>query len=539
MSFFLQSCLFGFVLLALSPLAPRANGATDTAQTEKVINLEQAIRLALEKNFVLKVNAFNPQIARARLTEAWGKYDPKITGSYQEAKDEAPNPIDPVSGVRPAADVSKTNDASLALTGLLPLGTIYQFGATTSNQRGTFNNFADSYATYGGVSLTQPLLRDFGLTPSLYEIRIARTNLAISEWEYAETITNLITQVIYAYSDLHLAHAYLRSAIRSRDMAVQLHNENEGRRQRGATSEYDVLSAKARVANREDYVLRAERGVRLSENFLKQLIGDEHNPDFLHWNLRIEPLPVAPAVDVDAASGFRDALKQRPDYRSAKLGVDKSGLDRRYYRNQLLPRVDLNGSYGYNGIGPDFAASRTDARRQTYVASSAGISVSVPLTSAAERGRARAAKLRLRQAEVNLERLEQDILIDVSNAAQQVESTRNRVATTEIAQKLNEEMLEAELKRLRAGTGSTFNVLYQQEQLSSAEIAAAQARADHRKALADYDRQTGRTLATYHIAFAPHGQQSSTANANCHVIRDKDQGRLFSPTNNRKSSFSP
>jgi outer membrane protein TolC len=56
------------------------------------------------------------------------------------------------------------------------------------------------------------------------------------------------------------------------------------------------------------------------------------------------------------------------------------------------------------------------------------------------------------------------------------------------------------MKRLRAGTGSTFNVLYQQDQFSGAEIAAAQAEADHRKALAEYDRQIGHTLETYRIA---------------------------------------
>jgi outer membrane protein TolC len=60
-------------------------------------------------------------------------------------------------------------------------------------------------------------------------------------------------------------------------------------------------------------------------------------------------------------------------------------------------------------------------------------------------------------------------------------------------------MLEAELKRLRAGTGSTFDVLYQQEQLSYAEINEAAAQSDHIKALAEYDRQLGRTLATHHI----------------------------------------
>lgn len=496
MTRFPSNRLFVFGLLALLPAAPAF-----AAPEEKTVSLEQAIRLALEKNFTLKVDAYTPQIARAGLTEAWGKYDPRLVGSYQESKDEAPQLADPFTGSRPAADVTKTDEASLALAGQLPfLGTTYKIGGVTTNYRGTFNSFADTYKTYSGVTVSQPLLRDLGLTPALYEVRVARTNLAMSEWDYRAAVTNLITQVIYAYSDVHLARAYLKSAIRSRDMAVQLYNENEGRRQRGAMSEYDVLSAKARVANREDSVLKAERGVRLAENYLKQLISDERSPDFLAWKLAIEPLVTASDVQPDAASGFRDALAQRPDYRSAKLGVDRNKLDRSFYRNQLLPRVDLNASYGYNGIGSDFAASRTDARRQNYTSSSTGVSVSIPLASAAERGRARAAKLRLRQAETDLERLEQDILIDVSNAAQQVESTRSRVATTRTARELNEEMLQSELKRLRAGTGSTFNVLYQQEQLSGAEIAAAQAQADHRKALAEYDRQTGRTLATHHVA---------------------------------------
>ncbi|MBK9992005.1 MAG: TolC family protein [Verrucomicrobia bacterium] len=488
--------------LGLFPVLPVFSHAETVAAPaiKKKLGLEEAIRLALEKSFIIKVSAFEPAIARAGLTEAWGRYDPRITGSYQETRDEEPKLTDPFTGLRPSAAFTKTNDASLGLEGQLPLGTNYYFGASTTNYRGTFNNHADTYTTFAGVTVTQPLLRDFGLNPGLYQIRIARTNLAISEWDYRQTVTNLITQVIYAYSDLHLAQAYLSSTRRSRDMAVQLYNENEGRRKRGAMSEYDVLSARARVANREDYVLKAELGVRVAENALKQLITDERNAEFFVWHLAIEVLPPATSDAIDAAAGFRSALTQRPDYRRACLNVEKSGLDRRYQRNQLLPRVDLNGSYGYNGIGSDFANSRTDTRSQNFVSSSAGVSVNVPIASATERGRARAAKLRLRQAETNLQRLEQDILVDVNNAAQQVESTRQRVATTKIARELNEEMLESELKRLRAGTGSTFSVLYQQEELSGAEIAAAQAMADHSKAIAEYDRQIGHTLDTHHIA---------------------------------------
>jgi outer membrane protein TolC len=485
-------------LSALTTFAQAEEPAQPTAETK--LSLDAAIRLALEKNFVIKVDAFGPSIARAGVTEAYGRYDPQLKGSRQESRSENPQLTDFVTGLRPPADVIKTYETTLAVEGFLPLGTSYQIGGSTTNQPSTSNNYTSTYTTFAGVTATQPLLRDFGLNPGLYQIRLACTNLAISEWEYRITVTNVITQVIYAYSDLHLAQAYLKSAVRSRDMTMQLYNENEGKRKRGAMSEYDVLSARARVSYREESVLEAERSVHVAENALKQLVSDERDAAFFNWHLAIEPLPAASTAAIDPAAGFVAALAQRPDYQSARLGVNKNALTRRYERNQLLPRVDLNGSYGYNGIGTDATHSRTDVRNQDYAAYSTGVSVSVPLTSATERGRARAAKLRLRQSEADLQRLEQDILIEVSNAAQQVESTRKRVATTRTARELNDEMLQAEMKRLRAGTGTTFNVLYQQDQFSGAEIAAAQAEADQRKALAEYDRQIGHTLETYHIS---------------------------------------
>lgn len=487
------------LLSGLVQLLPAAD-APVAAPAERKIDLDQAIRLALEKNFQVKVDSFVPAIARANLTAAWGQYDPKIVGSYQESHYETPALPDPLTGSRTDASVTRTNEGSLALQGALPVGTTFEIGGTTSNAPSSSNGYSGAFTTFAGISVTQPLFRDAGLNPGLYQIRVARTNVAISEWDYRVSLTNVITQVIYAYSDLYLARACLGSAQRSRDMTLQLYKENEGRRQRGAMSEYDVLSARARVADREGSVIQAEHAVQLAENALKQLISDEHKPEMLAWHLALAPLPDTPATAIDPAAAFREALSQRPDYRSAKLGVSRSQLERRYTRSQILPRVDLKGSYGYNGIGSTFANSQTDIRRQDYNAYTTGVSVSIPLTSAAERGQARAAKLRLRQAETDLQRLEQDILIDVSNAAEQVDATRRRVDTTRTARELNNQMLEAEMKRLRAGTGSTFNVLYQQEQLSAAEIAAAQAEADRQKALAEFDRQTGHTLTAHHVA---------------------------------------
>ncbi len=491
------ACICLAACLTASPVARGEDTASATSETK--LSLDAAIRLALEKNFTIKVEAFEPIIARAAITEAWGRFDPALKGSYSGATDEAPDLADPFTGFRPSAELTKTNNGSLAIEGELPLGTNYWLGASTRNYRGTFNQQSDVYHTFTGITLTQPLLRGFGLGPSLYRVRIARTNQAISEWDYRLSVTDIITRVIYTYSDLYFAQARLKSALRSREMAAKLHRENEGRRQRGAMSEYDVLSASARVASRENSVLQATMDVQETENALKQLISDERQPALFAKTIAIEPLTMVASTSPDPIADYSYALENRPEYQLARLAIKRGDLNRRYDLNQLLPRIDATGSYGYNGIGSDFASSRQDVRSRDYAAYSAGLSISIPLTSAAERGRYRASKLRLQQAELQLQRLEQSIIVNLSTAAQEIENTRRRVDVTREARRLNEEMLQAELKRLSAGTGSTYYVLSQQEQLSSAETNEALAQVAHRKALADYDRQTGRTLEKLHI----------------------------------------
>ena len=464
-----------------------------------ILTLEQAIQRALAKNYTIQVQAISRPIARAELTEAWGKFDVQLQGSYQSSRDEQPGLTSSLTGLRPSADITKDTTASLGLGGTLPWGMTYSVGANTENLRDTSNGLSDTYTTFAGVSLTQPLLRDAGFGSTLTQVRLARTNVAMSEWDYRRSVTDVITQVIYAYSDLYFAQLRLRSTQRSRDAAAKLYQDNKRRRDLQDMSEFDVLSASARVAGREDNVLQAESGVRATENALKQLISDERDTSLLVQNLTIEPLTNVASTAPDPAADFATALQKRPDYQLAQLAIKRGDLNRRYALNQLLPRIDANGSYGYNGIGPDFVASRQDTRSRDYAAYGAGVSVSIPLTSSAERGRYRASKLRLQQAELELQQLEQDIVVALGNAAQQVESTRRRVAVTREARRLNETMLEAELKRLRAGTGSTFSVLYQQEYLTSAEMNEALAQAAHCKALAEYDRQTGRTLEAHHI----------------------------------------
>ena len=495
-------CLATTLVLLAPPLhaAAEAMPAAPSAAAEPALTLEEAIRLALAKGHLVRISSFNVPIARAGLTEAWGRFDPRLNASYTESLNETPlSPFASGGATRPFLAERGAN-SSVGLEGQTPFGTSYQLGAKAWKLRneGSSTLVADNTTAFAGLSLTQPLLRDAGFT-SLTQVRVARTNLAISEWEFRETLTDTVNQVIGACAQLQFAESRLAIAQKSLELARQLRSDNERRRNVGAMSDYDVLSADARVADREESALQAARGLEHARNTLRSLISGDRAGLLSHLDLRLAELPLPAARAIDRAADLRQALDKRPDYRRAQLlcrrGADEKGLA----LNQLLPRVDLVGSYGYNALAKDVAGARKDLRSREHAAWSAGLQVSIPVGSVGERGRYRAAKLRLRQSEALLEKLEQDVAIDIANAADQLEATHRRVEAAGRARQLNQQALEAEVKKLRAGTGSTFAVLYQQDQLGYAENTEAYARADLLRAAADYDRATGRTLDAHNI----------------------------------------
>jgi outer membrane protein TolC len=492
------------LLLALftagSGLAQSAPAAD--AGAEK-LTLTDAIQRALAKNFAIKVQGFDAAIAAAGVTQELGKFDPVLNGNYTHSSSANPSLIDTSTGLRDPAGVIETDATTLNLGGLLPWGLTYQLGGSSTNERGTFNAYANNYSTFGGVSGTQPLLRNFGFGPTLASIRIAQANRGISQWQFRQAVIDTITNVIFAYDELNFAYAARHSAVRSRELAQDLLAENEKRYRVGNVSEYDVTSARSRVASREEGILFAEQGIRQAENALKQLISDDRTTGLLAQHFTIETLPPAPIVVVDPAADFRVALDKRPDYQQAQLALKRDDTSARLARNQMLPRVDLVGSYGYNGYDTSFDVSRRQIQDRTYNAYSWGVVVSVPLTFTTERARYRAARLQRMATETQLAQVEQNIVVFVGNAADQIETAQKRVQAARQARELAQATLDAEVKRLRAGQSSTFFVAQQQEILIAAEVDEARAKADCHKALADYDRQLGVTLEKLNIHIDP------------------------------------
>ena len=495
---------FSCFLLSAALFAPSFAPAADAPApaSPPPLTLDEAIRLALANNSSIKVQSYSRDIARANLLSAYGQFDPSL--NFQRSYSQSDNPAlaSPDTGLRSPATFTETDNYSLSLNGLLPWGLGYSLGGSAINQRGNYNAFRNNYDTFGGISITQPLLRGFGFGANLSGIRLAKADRSIADWNFRQLAIDTVARVIVAYNELAFARENLRVSVGARDRVARLLSENEKRAKVGALSDSSVIQTRAEMATAESAIPSSEHYVQVSENALRQLIGEKNFAFVGTAPLVIEPPAPAEFVTVTPASDLQIAYAQRPDYQAARLGVKKGRIGDTTARNQLLPRVDFVGSYGYNGNDDAFATSRRMVQNEDYRAYSAGVVVSVPLTFAQGRGQARAARLFLRQAEENVARFEQQIAVEVANAAGQIEATQKRVQTARIALDLNRQALDDEMKKLQAGTSITFYVIDRQTRLSASELTLSRALTDHHQALAAYDQALGRTLERHHITLA-------------------------------------
>ena len=187
----------------------------------------------------------------------------------------------------------------------------------------------------------------------------------------------------------------------------------------------------------------------------------------------------------------------RPDYRQALLDLQKRQINVVFSRNQTLPRLDLVASFGVNGIDTSLAESfqRVSGQANNNYSWTTGVVGSLPIPNREARGQLEANKFEVAKGLVELKRLEQLILIEADNAAGQIETTRKRIEATAAALDYARKTLEAAQARLASGTTTTFEVLQFQRDFATAEISQIRARADHIRAIAEYARVTGLTLA--------------------------------------------
>lgn len=465
--------------------SPRA-GSSDTLQ----ITIIEAILLCLENNRALVVERLNPSIQETFEEQERSVFDPEANAEIIAAREKEERLAR--SGSETESSTSDTAEAVISLEQYFPTGTTV---ALEGSSRVTDSSLyeSDFYSTRMGMTVTQALLRGFGTDVNLVNLRQARLDTRLSEYELRGFTESLVAQVERTYWDYALARRQIEIFEESLKIARQQLNETKELIAIGRLAKAELAAVQAEVAAQEQGLINARSDL---ESIRLQLLRLLNPPGARLWDRKVDLIhqPSLPDIKLDDVDlHVQMSMRKRPILNEARLSVMRGDLQLVKTKNGLLPLMDLFITLGKSGYADSFGNSVTELDGDSYDAL-AGLRVQYPFFNRDAKARYRRAQLDRDQAEKSLENLSQLVEVDVRTAYIEVNRAKQQIAASSATRIFNEEKLRTENEKFRVGKSTNFLVAQAQRDLLVSRIAEVEAVANYLIALIDLYLNDGSLL---------------------------------------------
>jgi outer membrane protein TolC len=474
------------------------------------LSLEDAIRLALDRNLDISVQRLNPQTFDFSLAGLRATYRPTLTSTVAQQSNTNPS-TQTIQGAAAGTGITQgqaTYNAGLAQNIRWGGGS---FALSLNNNRQTTTSptalFDPAFNTNWAATYTQPLLRNFRTDSIRQQLVVTQLNQDISEIQLQSTIINTLANVRNAYWDLVFGVQSVEVARRSVELAEQLVSDNRIRVEIGTMAPIDVVQAQAQAATQRQNLATAEGTRRTTELALKRLIVDgTRDPN---WTATLEPIdrPDFVPAPIDVTAAVTRAIENRTDLAQVRKNMQVNDVTLDYLQNQTLPQVDLNARYGLIGQGGTRFVRSTgisgqitdtipggygDALRslfdRNYPTWNFGVTVTYPIGVSAQEATVARARVQQNQVEAQIRQIELQVATDVTNAATNVQNNVERVEAAQAAREFSLRQLEAEQSKFEVGMSTNYFVVQAQRDLLTAQNNELQAILAYRRSLVELER---------------------------------------------------
>lgn len=479
-----------------------AHISTASAQDESQrmpLSLREGAVAVLENNLDLIVERVSPLMAALEAEKERAVYDPQAFALLKRA--DAKTPLSARSATA-AGGLSSSEVEGYTLEagveGALALGAKYTLEVKEEQMADTFNRFEPQFTSFAGLKLTQPLFKNFGRVATEYLINVAGKNREISVHRLKTRILETLSEYCAAYWDLLRLREEWKVREDSLRLAETLLELNRKKFRAGVMSALEVSHAESAAAARFDQVMTTRRSVKEKEAALKLLIsGDVYGIK----DVELIPSEAASIAPVEAVldEAVKTAFSNRPDYLELKSEIEKSRLRIRYAENQRYPLIDLEATYGFNGLG--VTAGQSWRSLDSNPEWSLGLRFKMPLEGTAAGAELSGARLTSSQSLMRLKRLEQRTIIKTDLLIKDLRDCAQRAVNAKRSTLLAVNTLKAEEERLNAGLSTTYSVLKVQDDLSMARLNEIGALVEYNKTLIRYNMEKGTLIDALGLKF--------------------------------------
>jgi outer membrane protein len=484
-----------------------AVGSVPTNPSELGALSEQLDNLALSQGLPLSGGSPIPQ------------FDPVISGQVNATHTSTPD-TDPAAYGATALNGSTTNANAGYTQGFGP-GTELNVGF--DNSRYTTNSLASAFSPYTassvGFTVTQPLLRGFGLAVNRRFIRISKNEQRIANLLVQQQLIATVYGVVRLYTDLVALYEDVKVKEETLASAEKLYADTKAEVDEGTQAPVELTRANAQVYSIRQDLIDSRGLLEEQEAIVKNVITrrTDNDPEIL--NARIIPtdtIEVPAAEEIPPLQNLvAEAYTNRPDLRQAGLQVDNTQISLQGSRNELRPEIDLVGTAQNSALAGQlnpllpaidspliggYGTALEQLATRKFPTYGVGLNITLPLRNRVAQADVARDEILLRQGQVLEEQLRKQAQLEVEDAVIAMRRARASYDAAVQTEKLQQESLDVEQAKFAVGASTSFFIIQYESFLAQAQSTVVVAKSSYLKARAALQRATGTILADNHVS---------------------------------------
>src|ERR1700735_373263 len=271
------------------------------------------------------------------------QFDPSLTGQLNWTHTSTPD-TDPLAYGANALNGNTTNANAGYTQGFGP-GT--QLSAGFDNARYTTNSLQSAFSPYTasslGFTVTQPLLRGFGLAVNRRYIQISKNEKKIAGLLVQQQLIATVYGVVRLYTDLVALYEDVKVKEQTLASAEKLYTDTKSEVDEGTQAPVELTRANAQVYSIRQDLIDSRGLLEEQEAIVKNVITRRTDSDADVLNARIIPTDTIEVPGTDETRPLQDlvalAFSNRPDLRQAGVQVENTQISLEGSRNNLRPEV--------------------------------------------------------------------------------------------------------------------------------------------------------------------------------------------------------
>jgi outer membrane protein TolC len=493
----------------LSPVLtnPAVSGSVSSGSSVSTNALELGVLAGPQTNFSLIGTV--PQSSGSAVPI----FDPALTGQLNWNHTTTPQSNSVTTGTP-----SLITTASLANAGIQQgFSTGAVAGLSFDNSHQTVNSLRTAYNPYTGSSLgltvTQPLLRGFGVSLNRRFIRIAGDEQKIGSLLFRQQLIATVYGVIRLYTDFVALFEDVKVKEESVAAAEKLLADVKAQVEEGTLAPVEETRANAQIFSTRQDLANARGLLEEQEAILKNVLTRTGNADGEIREAHIVPTDALEIPEKEEVRPMQDliaeALSGRPDLGQARLQVDMFNIGLQGSRNATRPEVDLVGVMQNNGLagalnpleptadptligGYGGVLDQIFSRR--YPTYGIGVQFNLPIHNRIAEADLARDEIQVKQSQIRLRQMENQARLEVEDALIAMRRARASYEAAAQARKFQEQSLEIEQAKFEVGASTSFFVIQYETLLAQARSTEVVAKSAYVKARAALARATGTIL---------------------------------------------